>query len=94
MTEDRKEEPFDSSSYQPTSDEIHKYLTQLKIKGQCRNCEGACSIDWSPDGFKNHTLGGARLSSNPGPNLLLMFCADAEIPVLTRRLMNGESIAR
>jgi len=25
-----------------------------------------------------------------GPNIFWMFCADAEIPVLCRRLMNGE----
>ena len=88
MPEDRKDGPFECNSYQPTRDEIDRYLTQLKVNGQCRCCEGGCSIDWSPDGFENHTLGGAQLASAPGPNLLLMFCADAEIPVLCRHIMN------
>jgi hypothetical protein len=89
VPEDRKDGPFDSSSYQPTYDEIYKYLKQLKINGQCRDCEGSCSIDWSHEGFKNHTLGGAHLSSTPGPNLLLIFCTDVEVPVLCRQLTNG-----
>jgi hypothetical protein len=89
MPEDRKDGSFDSSSYQPTRDEIQTYLKQLKINSQCRGCKGTCSIDWSPDGFKNHTLGGAHYSSSPGPNLFMMFCADAEIPVLCRQLVNG-----
>ena len=90
VPEGSRNAPFDCNSYQPTRDEIDKYLKQLKVNGQCRDCEGACSIDWSPDGFKNHTLGGGHLSSTPGPNLFLMFCADAEIPVLCRGIIKGE----
>ena len=89
VPEDLKDGPFDSNSFQPTRDEIDKYLKHLKDNSQCQDCEGSCSIDWSPEGFKNHTLGGPRLASHPGPNLLLMFCADAEIPVLCRHIMNG-----
>ena len=51
---------------------------------------GLCTVDLVPDGFKNHTLTGERSSSGPIPNILTMFCADAEIPALTRRIMNGE----
>jgi hypothetical protein len=86
VPEDRKDGSFDFDSYQPSRDEIDTYLKQLKVNGQCRDCKGACSIDWSPDGFKNHTLGGARISSYAGPNLFIMFCADAKIPVLCRQL--------
>ena len=88
MPEDCKNGMFNCDSYQPTHDETEKYLKQLKAEGDCRGCEGACAIDWSPEGFKNHTLGGGRVSSSPGPNLFMMFCADAEIPILCRRLIN------
>jgi hypothetical protein len=44
-----QQKPFDSDSYGPTSDEIEKYLKQLKDSGQCRDCEGSCAIDWSSD---------------------------------------------
>ena len=87
IPEDRRDSAFDRASYQPTRDEIGKYLKQLKDHGQCRDCEGACSIDWSPEGFKNHTLGGGHTSSYPGPNLLMMFCANADIPLLCRQLI-------
>jgi hypothetical protein len=89
VPEDRKNELFDSDSYRPSSVEIEIFLKKLKDGGECRNCKGSCSIDWSPDGFNNHTLGGAHLASVPGPNLLLIFCADVEIPVLCRQLVNG-----
>jgi hypothetical protein len=81
--------PFDSDSYRPSNEEIEKYLKQLKDGGQCQGCKGSCAIDWSPDGFVNHTLAGEGSSSSPGPKINYMFCADAEIPVLCRRLMNG-----
>ena len=81
--------PFDSYSYRPSSEEIGKYLKQLKDGGQCRGCKGSCAIDWSPDGFVNHIIGGERISSSPGPNIFWIFCADAEIPVLCRQLING-----
>ena len=66
-----------------------KYLKQLKDGGQCKDCKGSCAMDWSYDGFKNHTFGGERNSLSPEPKILTMFCADAEIPVLCRRLVNG-----
>ena len=81
---------FDSSTYRPAEEEIEKYLNYLKDIGQCRDCVGSCAIDWAPDGFSNHMLTGERSSSSPEPNILTMFCANAEIPVLTRRIMNGE----
>ena len=84
-----QQKPFDSDSYGPTSDEIEKYLKQLKDSGQCRDCEGSCAIDWSPDGFENHTIAGEVRTSSPGPTIRYMFCANAEIPVLCGRLMNG-----
>jgi hypothetical protein len=89
VPQDCQDGPFDSDTYRPSSVEIEIFLKKLKDGGQCWNCKGSCSIDWSPDGFKNHTLGGAHLASAPGPKLLLMFCADAEIPVLCRHIMNG-----
>jgi len=84
-----QQKPFDSDSYGPTSDEIEKYLKQLKDSGQCRDYEGSCAIDWSPDGFVNHTLAGEGSSSSPEPKINYMFCADAAIPILMRQLMNG-----
>jgi hypothetical protein len=80
---------FDSDTYRPSSIKIEIFLKTLKDDGLCLNCKGTCAIDWSPDGFKNHTLGGAGYFSSSGPNLFLMFCADAEIPVLCRQIMNG-----
>jgi len=38
----------------------------------------------SPDGFKNHTLVEEGGSSSPEPKIFIMFCADAEIPVLCK----------
>lgn len=81
---------FNSDSYRPDADTIEKYLNFLKDTDQCRDCKGSCAIDWSPDGFKNHTISGECVSSSPNPKIKYMFCVDAEIPVLTRRLMNGE----
>ena len=81
---------FDSDSYRPTSDEIEKYLKQFKDDGQCRGCEGSCAIDWSPHGFKNHSLSGEGGSSSPEPKISYMFCANAKIPVLCRQVMNGK----
>ena len=81
---------FDRDTYKPDHDEIEKYLKYLKDNGQCRDCEGSCAIDWSPHGFKNHTLSGEGGSSSPEPKVSYIFCADAEIPILCRRLMNGE----
>jgi hypothetical protein len=82
--------PFDTDTYRPTDEEIENYLSQLKDSGQCRDCKGSCAIDWAPDGFKNHTLTGERSFSSPVPKINWMFCANAEIPILTRRIMNGE----
>ena len=90
MPEGPHDTPFDYASYRPNEDEIEKYLKYLKDSGQCRDCVGSCAIDWAAEGFMNHTLTGERRSSSPEPNILTMFCADAEIPVLTRRIMNGE----
>jgi hypothetical protein len=81
---------FDHDSYRPAEDDIEKYLKQLKDIGACRGCEGSCAVDWSPQGFKNHTIGGENHSSSPEPKMSWMFCADAETPVLCRRLINGE----
>jgi hypothetical protein len=80
---------FDSDSYRPGDDEIEIFLKKLKNGGQCRDCKGSCAIDWSPEGFNNQTIGGERTSPSAGPNIFWMFCADAEIPVLCRRIING-----
>ena len=80
---------FDCNSYGPASDEIEKYIKQLNDTGQCQDCKGSCVIDWSPDGFVNHTLSGEGRSSSPEPKISYMFCANSEIPVLCRRLMSG-----
>ena len=90
VPEDCQNDYFDSDSYRPTSDEIEKHLKQIKDDGHCRRCEGSCAIDWSPRGFQNHTLSGEGSSSSPEPKISYMFCADAEIPVLCRRIINGE----
>ena len=90
VPEDRRNETFDSASYRPSSDEIEKYLWNLKTTGLCQDCKGSCAIDWSPDGFQNHMVGGEGNSSSPEPKINYMFCADAEIPILCRRIMNGE----
>ena len=89
VPEEMQNGSFDHDSYRPAVDEIEKYLKQLKATGQCQGCKGSCAIDWSPDGFVNHTLAGEGSSSSPGPKINYMFCADAEIPVLCRRLTNG-----
>ena len=47
------------------------------------------AIDWSPDGFKNHTTGGYGSSLSPEAKVRYMLCANAEIPVLCRQFMNG-----
>jgi hypothetical protein len=83
-------QPFNSETYRPAEGELEKYLKQLKESGECQNCKGSCAIDWSPDGFNNHTLSGERSSSTIEPKISTMFCANAETPGLTRRLMNGE----
>ena len=90
VPQERQNCPFNSDSYRPTNDETEKYLKFLKDNGQCQDCKGACAIDWAPDGFRNHTLAGERSSSSSEPRIFWMFCADAEIPILTRRIMKGE----
>jgi hypothetical protein len=65
-------------------------LKQLKYGGQCQGCEGSCAVDWSRQGFKNHTFGGENHSSSQEPKISWMFCADAEIPILTRQLISGK----
>ena len=92
VPDELKDRHFDSDNYRPNEGEIEKYLKYLKDTGQCRDCVGSCAVDWAPDGFKNHTLTGERSSSSSEPNILTMFCADAEIPELTRYIMNGERI--
>jgi hypothetical protein len=89
MPEEMQKGYFDRDSYRPANGETENYLKHLKDSDQCRGCKGSCAIDWSTDGFVNHTIGGERISSSPGPNIFWMFCAAAEIPVLCRRLMNG-----
>ena len=81
---------FDSVSYRPTAATIEKYLKNLKYNGQCLDCKGSCAIDWSPDGFKNHTLGGECGSLSPQPKISWMFCTDSEVPVLCRGIIKGE----
>lgn len=81
---------FDTSSYRPSDDEVGKYLKHLKDGGQCRDCKGSCAIDWAPDGFKNHTLTGECSSSSPDPSIFWMYCAEAETPVLMRKVVNRE----
>ena len=85
-------QPFNSETYRPAEDELEKQIKLLKDTGQCRDCRGSCAIDWAPDGFTNHTLSGERSASSPEPKIFTMFCADAETPALTRRIMNGERI--
>ena len=89
VPEDMRNGTFDSASYRPSDDTIEKYIKTVKGDGYCRECRGSCAIDWSPEGFMNHTLAGVGSSSSPEPMIHYMFCADAEIPVLTRKLMNG-----
>ena len=87
--QDCQDGTFDSDAYRPGNDEIEKYIKNLKSEGNCQGCQGSCAIDWSPDGFKNHTLEGEGSSSSPEPKINFMFCADAEITVLCRRIMNS-----
>jgi hypothetical protein len=81
---------FDADAYGPTDGEIEEYLSYLKDGGRCGGCLGSCAIDWSPDRFTNHTLTGAQSSSSPEPKISRMYCANTQIPILTRRLTNGE----
>ena len=90
IPEELRDSHFDSNTYKPVEGAIERYLIELKESGQCRDCVGSCGIDWAPEGFRNHTLTGAHSSSSSEPQILTMFCANAEIPVLTRRIMNGE----
>jgi hypothetical protein len=90
VPEEMQNGSFDSNSYRPAADEIEKYLKQLKGSSQCQDCKVSCAIDWASDGFKNHTLGGECSSSSPEPKISWRFCVDAEVPVLCRRIMNGE----
>ena len=83
-------QPFNSDTYRPSDSELEKHLKQLKDSGQCRDCKGSCAIDWDPERFTNHTLCGEHTSSSLEPKIFTMFCADAETPVLTRKIMNGE----
>ena len=39
---------------------------------------------------QNHTIAGEGNSSSPELKISMMFCADAEIPVLCRHMINGE----
>jgi len=89
VPEDRQNGYFDSDSYRPGNDEIEKYIKKLKHGEQRRDYKGSCTIDWSPDGFTNHMISGECSSSSDEPKISLMFCADAEIPVLCRCIMNG-----
>ena len=88
--EDMLNGPFDSDTYRPTAYDIEKYLKQLKDTGECQGCKGSCAIDWAPVGFSNHTIGGENHSSSQEPKISWMFCADAEIPILTRQLISGK----
>ena len=89
IPEEMKNKHFDADSYRPSDIEIELFLKKLKDSGQCQGCKGSCAIDWSPDGFMNHTIAGEGSASSPGPKINYMFCADAEIPLLCRRLING-----
>jgi hypothetical protein len=84
---------FETHAFTPTDGEIEKYLSDLKHSGQCRDCKGSCAIDWAPGGFANHTLAGGQSTASPAPKMFWMYCANAEIPILTRRIMNGERTA-
>ena len=90
VPEDCQNGAFNSDSYRPADDEIEKYLKFLKDNGQCSGCRGSCAIDWSADGFTNHTFGGENHSSSPKPKMSWMFCANTKTPELCRRLINGE----
>jgi hypothetical protein len=90
LTEEQRESSFDTDTHRPSNNEIEKQLKQLKDSGRCQDCRGSCAIDWAPDGFKNHTLMGESCSSASAPKIFAMFCANSEIPGLTRRIMNGE----
>jgi hypothetical protein len=68
---------------------MEKYLKNLKDSCRCRGCKGSCAIDWAPDGFTNYTLIGEYGPSSLEPMINYIFYADAEIPVLTRQIMNG-----
>ena len=89
VPEDCQNGYFDSDSYRPSNIEIEIFIKKLKDGGQCRDCKGSCAIDWSPDGFKNHTTGGYGSSLSPEAKVRYMLCANAEIPVLCRQFMNG-----
>jgi hypothetical protein len=90
VPQDSQDGTFDPDTYRPASIEIEIFLKKLKDNGQCRNCKGSCCIDWAPDGFSNHTVSGECSSSSSKPKISLMFCADAEIPMLCRSIMIGE----
>jgi hypothetical protein len=90
VPENMQEGAFDSDSYKPPQDEVEEYLAQLKDRGLCRDCTGSCGIDWSPSGFTNFSHVGESSSLTGERHIHLMFCANAEIPELTRRVMNGE----
>jgi hypothetical protein len=90
IPEDSQDMLFDSKSYRPTDDEIEKCLKHIKDSGQCRDCKGSCVIDWKPVEFNNYFLTGERCSSSSEPKISWMFCINAEIPILAKRIMNGE----
>jgi hypothetical protein len=83
---------FESDPCKPGEEELENFLKYLKGSGQCQDCLGSCALDWEPSGFNNHSLTGicSSASSTSTPKIFTMYCADAEIPVLTRRIMNGE----
>jgi hypothetical protein len=64
VPEDCKNSYFDADTYRPSALEIEIFLKKLKDGGECRDCKGSCSIDWSPDVFTNHTVSGECSSSS------------------------------
>jgi hypothetical protein len=90
VPEELQQTCFDSDSYKPAEGELVWYLKYIRENGLCRDCKGSCSVEWTPDGFENHTLSREHSSSSSESKTSFMYCADAEIPVLSRRIMNGE----
>jgi hypothetical protein len=62
-------------------------VTEKKLRSQWENGTGGKR---SPAGSTNHAISGENNCSSPEPQTEYMFCADSEIPVLTRQLMSSK----